>query len=259
MLVQGEKSLARHFQVPFASDSIAERVGNLFGGLCILKDESGELDNDICWIDILLSPRYERMLQEDGPYLLRLGGRYGLIKILKSDHDLIMTGIPQRLAHPRSYASDVLVEEESVLLVTEELPVLNEMASKQFPQGVYGRPMSQTAYLDGSVNANIYQRSRFWLSLKKSLGAVEASVPFRPLHIVPTTRLPEFSEKEANSFPEQCISNGQPSLNLLLIQAPPISRRGHGLLILRPQLIYLSLEEVAGVTPLVHKELYFYQ
>jgi hypothetical protein len=129
-VVQGEKSLARHFQVPFASDSIAERVGNLFGELCILKDESGELDNDICWIDILLSPGYEPMLQEDGSYLLRLEGRHGLIKISKSDHDLIMTGIPHRLAHPCSYASDVLAEEETATLVTEELSVLNELASQ---------------------------------------------------------------------------------------------------------------------------------
>ncbi|KAF7177422.1 hypothetical protein CNMCM7691_005627 [Aspergillus felis] len=129
-VLRGEYSLARYFNVPFASDSIAERVENLFGELRVLKDENGELDNGIRWIDVLLAPTYEPTPQEDGSLHLRLDGRKGLIKMSTSDHDLIKTGIPQQLLNPRTYESDVLAERETMKLVEQELAFLNEVASQ---------------------------------------------------------------------------------------------------------------------------------
>ncbi|GIJ92748.1 hypothetical protein Asppvi_002026 [Aspergillus pseudoviridinutans] len=129
-VLQSEDSLARHFHVPFASDSIAERVGVLFDELRILKDENGEFDNDIRWIDILLAPTYEPMPQEDGSYHLRLEGRKGLIKLSKLDHDLVMTGMPRQLVHLLLHPSDVLAEKETMKRVAEELSLLNELASQ---------------------------------------------------------------------------------------------------------------------------------
>jgi hypothetical protein len=61
-ILRGDNSLARHVHVPFASDSIAERVESLFGELRVLKDENGELDNDIRWIDVLLMSRRLRKM-----------------------------------------------------------------------------------------------------------------------------------------------------------------------------------------------------
>ncbi|KAH1416212.1 hypothetical protein KXX64_004910 [Aspergillus fumigatus] len=129
-VLKGENSLARHFHVPFASDSIAQRVENLFGELRVLKDENGELDDDIRWIDVLLAPTYEPTPQEDGSLYLRLDGRKGLIKMSTSDHDLIQTGIPQKLLNPRTYESDVLAEREIMKLVEQELANLNNVASQ---------------------------------------------------------------------------------------------------------------------------------
>lgn len=133
-VLKGENSLARHFHVPFASDSIAQRVENLFGELRVLKDENGELDDDIRWIDVLLAPTYEPTPQEDGSLYLRLDGRKGLIKMSTSDHDLIQTGIPQKLLNPRTYESDVLAEGETMKLVEQELATWNKVASQsQYP------------------------------------------------------------------------------------------------------------------------------
>jgi hypothetical protein len=132
--LEGENSLARHFHVPFASDSIAERVENLFSELRVLKDENGELDHDIRWIDVLLAPTYEPTPQEDGSLHLRLDGRKGLIKISTSDHGLIKTGIPQQLLNPCTYESDVLAEREIMEIVEQELATLNKVASQsQYP------------------------------------------------------------------------------------------------------------------------------
>ncbi|KAF4230171.1 hypothetical protein CNMCM8980_005916 [Aspergillus fumigatiaffinis] len=129
-VLEGENSLARHFHVPFASDSIAERVENLFSELRVLKDENGELDHDIRWIDVLLAPTYEPTLQEDGSLHLRLDGRKGLIKISTSDHGLIKTGIPQQLLNPCTYESDVLAEREIMEIVEQELATLNKVTSQ---------------------------------------------------------------------------------------------------------------------------------
>jgi hypothetical protein len=129
-VLRGENSLTRHFHVLFASDSIAERVEKLFGELRVLKDENGELDDNICWIDVLLAPTYEPTPQEDGSLHLRLDGHKGLIKMPTSDHGLIKTGIPQQLLNPRTYKSDVLAERETMKLVEQELAFLNEVASQ---------------------------------------------------------------------------------------------------------------------------------
>jgi hypothetical protein len=129
-ILRGDNSLARYFHVPFASDSIAEKIESLFGELRVLKDENGELDNDICWIDVLLAPNYEPTPQEDGSLHLRLDGRKGLIKMSASDHGLIKTGIPQQLLNPRTYESDVRAERETMRLVEQELALINEAASQ---------------------------------------------------------------------------------------------------------------------------------
>jgi hypothetical protein len=129
-VLESENSLARHFHVPFASDSIAERVENLFSELRVLKDENGELDHDIRWIDVLLAPTYEPTPQEDGSLHLRLDGRKGLIKISTSDHGLIKTGIPQQLLNPCTYESDVLAEREIMEIVEQELATLNKVTSQ---------------------------------------------------------------------------------------------------------------------------------
>lgn len=80
-LLQGESSLARHFHIPLASDTIAGKVGNLFGELRLLKGETGEIDNDVRWIDVLLAPTYDPIYDDDGYYYLRLNERKGLIQV----------------------------------------------------------------------------------------------------------------------------------------------------------------------------------
>jgi hypothetical protein len=95
-----------------------------------VKDNEGEVDNDVRWLDIVLAPTYTPERREDGYYYVQLDGRKGLIRITESDHNFIESGLPQKLINPRSYPSDVQSEEETMRLVEELLLDLNERASQ---------------------------------------------------------------------------------------------------------------------------------
>ncbi|CEL11773.1 hypothetical protein ASPCAL14869 [Aspergillus calidoustus] len=129
-VLEGDNSLARHFKIPLASDTMAGKIDALFGNIQLVKDNEGEVDNDVRWLDIVLAPTYTPERREDGYYYLQLDGRKGLIRITESDHNFIKSGLPQKLINPRYYPSDVQSEEEAMRLVEELLLDLNERASQ---------------------------------------------------------------------------------------------------------------------------------
>ncbi|KAI9041940.1 uncharacterized protein KD926_006277 [Aspergillus affinis] len=129
-VIEGDKSLARHFGVPLASDSMTGKIDPLFGKLQLIRDDEGKVDNTICWLDIVLAPSYKPARREDGYYYLQLDGRSGLIQVSESDHNFIESGLPQKLINPRSYPSDVQSEEETMRLVEGLLLNLNQLASQ---------------------------------------------------------------------------------------------------------------------------------
>ncbi|KAL3459606.1 hypothetical protein BJX64DRAFT_291113 [Aspergillus heterothallicus] len=129
-VIQDDQSLARHFNVPLASDNMAGKIDPLFGELQLVKDDEGEVDNDIHWIDILFAPTYAPTRREDGHFYLRLDGRRGWIKISESDHNFIESGLPQKLINPRSYPSDLHAEQATMGLVESLLLDLNKLASQ---------------------------------------------------------------------------------------------------------------------------------
>ncbi|KAL4744429.1 hypothetical protein BDW72DRAFT_209028 [Aspergillus terricola var. indicus] len=127
-VLQGNNSLARHFDIPLAGDSMAKKINPLFGKLHLMEDEEGEVDNDISWLDIVLLPTYQPTRRDDGCYYLQLNGRKGLIKVSESDHNFIQSGLPQKLVDPCSYPSDVQSEGETLQLVEGLLLRLNKLA-----------------------------------------------------------------------------------------------------------------------------------
>jgi hypothetical protein len=129
-VLQGDQSLARHFKVPLASDNMAGKIDPLFGELQLVKDDKGEVDDDVRWIDILLAPTYTPTRREDGHFYLHLDGRKGWVKISESDHNFIESGLPQKLIDPRSYPSDLHAEEATMGLVESLLLDLNKLASQ---------------------------------------------------------------------------------------------------------------------------------
>jgi hypothetical protein len=129
-VLEGENSLARHFNIPLASDTMAGKIDSLFGNIQLVQDDQGEVDNDIRWLDIVLARTYTPKRREDGYYYLQLNGRKGLIQVAESDHNFIKSGLPQKLINPRFYPSDVQSEEETMRLVEELLLNLNELASQ---------------------------------------------------------------------------------------------------------------------------------
>ncbi|KAL2801651.1 hypothetical protein BJX63DRAFT_416824 [Aspergillus granulosus] len=129
-VLEGYNSLARHFNIPLASDTMAGKIDPLFGNLQLVKDDEGEVDNDIRWLDIVLAPTYKPERREDGYYYLQLDGRKGLIRVSEADHNFIESGLPQKLINPRSYPSDVQSEEDTMRVVEGLLLNLNELASQ---------------------------------------------------------------------------------------------------------------------------------
>jgi hypothetical protein len=111
-ILKGDNSLARHFEIPLASDMMAGKINPLFGNIQLVKNNEGEINNGICWLGIVLAPIYMPERREDGYYYLQLDGRKGLIWITELDHNFIESGFPQKLINPRSYPSDVQSEEE---------------------------------------------------------------------------------------------------------------------------------------------------
>jgi hypothetical protein len=109
---------------------MAGKIDPLFGNIQLVKNNEGEVDNDIRWLDIVLAPAYTPERREDGYYYLQLDGRKGLIRITESDHNFIESGLPQKLINPRSYPSDVQSEEVTMRLVEGLLLNLNELASQ---------------------------------------------------------------------------------------------------------------------------------
>ena len=65
-VIEGDNSLARHFGVPLASDSMARKIDPLFDKLQLIKDDEGKVDNTICWLDVVLAPSYNPARREDG-------------------------------------------------------------------------------------------------------------------------------------------------------------------------------------------------
>ncbi|PLB48183.1 hypothetical protein P170DRAFT_323595, partial [Aspergillus steynii IBT 23096] len=127
-VIEGDNSLARHFGVPLASDSMDRKIDSLFDKLQLMKDDEGKCT--ICWLDIVLAPSYNPARREDGCYYLQLDGRSGLIRVSESDHNFIESGLPQKLIDPRSYPRDVKSEEETMKLVGGLLLNLNKVASQ---------------------------------------------------------------------------------------------------------------------------------
>jgi hypothetical protein len=129
-VLEGENSLARHFNIPLASDAMAGKIDSLFGNIQLVEDDQGEVDNNIRWLDIVLATTYTPKRGEDGFHYLQLDGRKGLIRVTESDHNFIESGLPQKLIDPRFYPSDVQSEEETMRLVEVLLLNLNELASQ---------------------------------------------------------------------------------------------------------------------------------
>jgi hypothetical protein len=77
-VLKGENSLARHFNIALASDAMAGKIDSLFGNIHLVKDDQGEVDNNIRWLDIVLATTYTPKRGEDGFYYLQLDGRKGL-------------------------------------------------------------------------------------------------------------------------------------------------------------------------------------
>jgi hypothetical protein len=73
---------------------MAGKIDPLFSELQLVKDDKGEVDDDVCWINILLAPTYTPTRQEDGHFYLHLDGRKGWVKIPESDHNFIESGLP---------------------------------------------------------------------------------------------------------------------------------------------------------------------
>ncbi|KAF7591007.1 hypothetical protein BBP40_002149 [Aspergillus hancockii] len=129
-VLQGDNSLARHFDIPLASDTKAGKIDSLFDELQLVEDDDGEVDNGIRWLDIILEPTYQPTLREDGYHYLQLNGRKGRIKLSDSDHKFIESNIPYQLVDPLSYPSDVRAEEKAMQIVEELLITLNKVASQ---------------------------------------------------------------------------------------------------------------------------------
>jgi hypothetical protein len=126
----GNNSLAWQFDLPLASDTKAAKIDSLFDTLQLVEDDDGEVDNGICWLDVVLEPTYQPTLREDGYYYLQLNGRKGQIKLSESDHKLIESSIPSRLVNPLSYPGDVRAEKKAMRIVEDLLLTLNEVASQ---------------------------------------------------------------------------------------------------------------------------------
>ncbi|KAL4802846.1 hypothetical protein BDV18DRAFT_61737 [Aspergillus unguis] len=129
-VLQSNCSLARRFNVPLAGDNMAEKIDSLFGKLDLVRDDEEEIDDGICWLDVILAPRYRPTRREDGCYYLQLSGHKGWVKITESDHNIIKSGLPQKLVDPRSYMSDMQCERETMRLVEELLSIQNKLASQ---------------------------------------------------------------------------------------------------------------------------------
>ncbi|KAL4948720.1 hypothetical protein BDW69DRAFT_198675 [Aspergillus filifer] len=129
-VLQGNDSLARHFNVPLAGDMMAKKIDHLFSKLHVVEDDEGEVDTNICWLDIVLAPTYRPTRREDGCYYLQVNGHRGWVKIAESDHRIIDSGLLGKLIDPCSYPKDVQSEEETMRLVEGLLSALNKLASQ---------------------------------------------------------------------------------------------------------------------------------
>ncbi|KAJ5318289.1 hypothetical protein N7476_004709 [Penicillium atrosanguineum] len=130
-ILTDDHSLARHMNVPLMSDILAEKISHLFSEARphILEIGAEEKSNDITWVDVIREGSFHTEHQNE-KFRLRLRNREAVVEMTQFDYDLILSGMPWKLVHPQSHASDILAEISAIDLVASEMRIWKGIVAK---------------------------------------------------------------------------------------------------------------------------------
>ena len=131
-LLEGGESFARHLGVPLISDDVARGICEIFQvpRPYVLGPENGGCGGSVSWLDVVQETDYQAEPQQGGTYHCRLHDQGVWVQLSNCQHELLLTGLPQRLIHPWSYEKDVRTELETLALAITEISKWETLASE---------------------------------------------------------------------------------------------------------------------------------
>lgn len=128
--LQSEDSVARHMSIPLMSDVLAEKISHLFSQPQprVMDSEGNVCDIESSWMDVIRQWPFHAEKYHDN-YRFSLANKIATFEITQFDYDLILSGIPQKLVHPRSHANDILAEAHALNSLTSEMRMWEKVAT----------------------------------------------------------------------------------------------------------------------------------
>ncbi|KAJ6117888.1 hypothetical protein N7523_005769 [Penicillium sp. IBT 18751x] len=127
--LQNETSAARVFGVRLLGDALAIKVADL-----LIEPQPQVIEADhavdrekICWLDLILEPRFESYRRDEGSYHCRINKCNALVVMSAWDHDLIVTC--RQLVYTQTYLCDKLAEKNTLESMAKALSSCNDIAS----------------------------------------------------------------------------------------------------------------------------------
>lgn len=110
--LQGNESFAVTLDVPLISADVMERIELLFGSASprLVHPETMPLATPISWISIVTDINSKVVFKGCGVYEYRLLDLGVIVELSEFQHNMMLSGLPQKLIRPWSYKNDIQTE-----------------------------------------------------------------------------------------------------------------------------------------------------
>lgn len=134
ILDQFEKnaSLAVVYNAPMIGVNLMKGIDAIFGSPSpkIIQLENGTMQRTITWLDVLNADRSKIELKEAEVYHYYLHYFNATAELSDFQHNMMISGLPQKLIQPWYYKRDVQTELYTLSFTAEMVAISNQLASK---------------------------------------------------------------------------------------------------------------------------------
>lgn len=122
---QRNASLAGIFNAPMISANLIKRIEAIFGSpsLKVNQLENGTIRKSITWLDDMTASKFKIKYKEAGIYHYYLDGFKETAELSGFQHNMILSGSPQKLIQPSYYKTDDRTELYKLLFMTDMVTI----------------------------------------------------------------------------------------------------------------------------------------